>query len=431
MNKPQLIIFGFIGAVALLAVLLLTGALPGLKERPPAPFTLTIWGFRDEPEIWQALTQKYQGEKVKSATINYIKKDPQTYEAELLNELAAGRGPDIFLVKDSWLEKYKDKIRPLPDASLGYQKKNLRNIFVDGAAGAITDENGALLGTPLALDTLALFFNRDYFNSANIPAPPRTWNELIEHSQRLTKLSSVGGIQRSGLALGTAGNVEHAPDILTALIYQSGGLIINTDKKQSAIDSPAAEVALLFYTSFSNSTKKTYSWNAFFENSISAFAKGDTAMALGYAADVPKIAALNPQLNFDVAPLPQAAGAKTQINYGRFQLMTVSRTSQEAEPAWNFLLWLQNKTVQKTYIDSVGLPPARRDLASSKPPREYLTPFYDQALSARIPPLVLGDSLGKIINDMIEAVTSRRFNIPDAVSRAESEINILLKNQQQ
>lgn len=431
MNRAQFIIFGAIGVIVLLALLLLTGILPGLKERPPEPFTLIIWGTGDEEELWKTFAGTYKEENVPSATIEYAQKDPKTYEAELLNALAAGRGPDIFFLSDADLARQRDKIAPLADGLLGYRKRDIKNIFADGAAGAIIGASGALLATPLSLDTLALFFNRDHLNAANIPHPPATWEELLEETKILTRLSSVGGIQRSGIAIGTASNVAHAADILAALILQSGGSFIDPATGESAIDSPATVSALNFYTSFAANTKKSYTWNAFFEPSLRAFANGETAMAIGYAADVPAIAAENPQLNFDVASFPQPAQTAAPLTLGRLNLAAVSRTSTNKDHAWRFLLWLQSENPQKTYIDARGLPPARRDLVASKPPRDYLVPFYDQVLSARTLPVAFGDSLGRILDDMIDAVVNRRFGVEQAITRAANELTAIIPHVEQ
>lgn len=426
MSRPQFIIFGVIGVIVLIAVLLITGVLPGLKERAPEPFTLTIWGSGDEPELWQTIGQTYHEEAAPSATIEYVKKNPQTYEIELLNALAAGRGPDVIFLEDTTLRNYQDKISALPEGSLDYQKKDIKNAFVDGAVNIITDGSGALLATPLSFDTLALFYNRDYLNAANIPLPPATWEELTDQVRILTKLSPVGGIQRSAIALGTGTNVDHAADILAALIYQAGGTFTDPAATQGTLDGPPTVSALSFYTSFANSTKKTYTWNAFFERSLGAFANGDTAMAIGYAKDVPTVASANPQLNFDVAPLPHPTETKTSAAFGRMRLLGVSRTSSQKEQAWRLLLWLQSKSIQKTYADATGLPSARRDLIDSKPPREYLIPFYDQVLRAKTLPAPLGASLERILGDMIDAVVNRRLNVEQAVGRARTEINSVL-----
>lgn len=425
--KPQTLIFSALALIVLLALGVLTGIVPGLKERQPQPFTLTLWGFDDDPAIWEDMARLYH-EELEAASLTYIAKDSKTYEAELLNELAAGRGPDVFLLPGPWLGRYGDKIAALPDGELGYQKRSLKSIFADSAASAVTDERGVLLGTPLALDTLALFYNRDHLNAANISNPPATWEEFTAAAQKLTRLSAVGGIQRSGAALGTASNVEHAGDILLALIYQSDGQVLAADGRTPALKGRAAESALEFYTAFAQATKKSYSWNAFFDNSLTAFAAGEAAMAFGYARDAPEVVLKNPQLNFDIAPLPQPAGAGSAVSIGRLNLMGVARTSGQERQAWRFLLWLQGKNAQKAYAEARGLPPARRDLVNLKPPREYLIPFYDQVLSARLAPTVLADSLDRILGDMIEGVISRRFDIGSAIARAEEGIADKLRN---
>lgn len=428
MNRVQLLIFGTIGLLVVIALALATGVIPGLKEQAPAPFTLTVWGPRNDPELWQTIAQAYRQEAVESATIEYARKDPGTYEAELVNALAAGRGPDIFLATDAMLERHRDKISPLAEGALGYRRQDLRRAFADGVVGALLTDDGSLLGTPLSLDTLALFYNRDRFNAANLPQPPETWEALTDQVRTLTRLSAVGGIQRSGAALGTAANVDHAGDILAALIYQSGGTFIDPGGR-SDIDNPLTLKALAFYTSFAEPTKNAYSWNAFFQPSLRAFAAGETAMAVGYAADVPIVAAANPQLNFDTAPFPQPSAADTPVTLGRLGLAVVSRTSGEQEQTWRFLLWLQGRDTQKVYADAVGLPSARRDLVSSKPPRSYLQPFYDQVLTAKTLPPALAGSLGRILGDMIGGVATRRFSAEQAANRASVEINAILNPQ--
>jgi len=426
MNRAQIIIFGFIVFIVILALLVVTGIIPGLKESPPPPFALTIWGTTDEPDMWQSIANSYRINSVQTATIAYVKKNPLTYEKELVNALASGMGPDIFLLPDIWIEKHLDKVKTLPDGTLGYQKKNLKSIFADHLAEAIITSKNELIGIPLAFDTLGLFFNRDYFNAATIPNPPHTWDELIEDAQKLTKLSDIGTIQRSGVALGTAANVEHSADIFTALLSQGGGRLVNVDATQSALTDQKTNSTLAFYIAFSNVTKKAYSWNLIFENSLDAFARGKTAMAFGYASDIKRIVALNPQLNFDAAKFPQLDLKNRQVNFGRFSLLTVSRTSKQSNQAWAFLLWLEGRDFQKNYIDRAGLPPARRDLVTSAPPRDYLAPFYDQVLSAEVFPTSIANSITPIINDMIDSVVNHRFTIAESIQRASGQLNNIL-----
>lgn len=429
MNKVQLIIFIVIGVIVALALLLLSGVLPGIKPKTAAPFVIEMWSPDDPPELWQEIISQYR-EKFEGATINYVKKDPGTYAAELVNALASGRGPDIFVLKDAELARHMDKIRPLSDGLLGYRKKDLRGVLADALVRATTGSQDELWGVPLYFDTLALLYNRDHFNSANIPAPPKTWDELQDRAKTLTKRSEVGGLKRSGAALGAASNVEHSSDILLDFIYQSRGEFLDRETGRAAIIGPQAQSALAFYASFADPTRKIYSWNSFFENSLSAFAQGNASMAFGYASDIKKISASNPQLNFDAAPMPQLEAGDVQINLGRFSVLTVSRLSKESENAWRFLLWLEEKDIQKKYIDALGLPPSRRDLAAAKPPRDYLATFYDEVLSARTIPIPAGGFFDRVLDAMIENVSSRRFSVESAVARAASDINAALERKQ-
>lgn len=427
MPRAHLIIFAAIGAIALATVLVIVGILPGLRERGPKSFTLTVWSPEDPPRLWEEISAEYRQKEVPAAKFQYRKKDPKTYEAELLNALAAGEGPDVFLVRHTWLDAYGDKTAPLADGDLGYRPETVRGTFADGIADEIVGERGELRGMPLAFDTVALFYNRDYFNAANIPTPARRWEELVEQTQKLTRLSPVGTIQRAGAALGTANNVERAPEILTALIHQSGGMLVNARERTGALEGPATESALAFYVSFATPAKKSYSWSGAMKNSLEAFARGEAAMAFGYASDVKTINAINPHLNFATAPLPQITGEDTQVNVGRFDLFVVSRLSEHPDQAWMFLTWLGESDVNKRYIDTLGLPPARRALVLSRPPREYLGPFYDQVLSARATPVAGGEVIVESIRAMIDAVATGRFSIQDAISRANNEINAALR----
>ena len=429
MSRFQLIVYGAIGVIVLGLLLVLTGVIPGLRNRGPAPFTLTVWGIGDDALVWQRLGDTYQKTVLEAATIRYVRKNPASYEAELVNALASGQSPDIFVLEDAWLEKHRDKIKPLPSGTAGYLRETIKATFPDSISSAIVTDKGELLGTPLVFDTLALFYNRDYLNSANFPNPPQTWGELLEQLKILTTYTEGGTIKRSGIALGTASNVQNAADILLLLMYQSGGRAIETAKRESAIQSPATESALTFYTSFSNPIARTYSWNGAFPLSLEAFAKGDAAMVIGYARDAKRIQALNPQLNFDIAPIPQldAAEDANRVNYGRFSIFAVSRLSKNVEESWKFLVWLQGREPQKTYSDAVELPPARRELAVSQPPREQLVPFYRQILSARILPAAGGGRLTGIINAMIGAAVNRQLTVSQAISRADQEFNELLR----
>ena len=429
LNKAQLIIFGCIGAIILIAILIIYGVIPGLRDPSPEKLTLTVWGF-ENIELWKDIADKYKT-KYSHVTVNYTQKDPAAYESEFLNALASGGGPDVFVLNNAQITKHKEKIWPLPQDVFSFNARNFKNTFFDATSLDLITKDGEILGVPVTVETLALFYNRDFLNSANIPAPPKTWEGTVDAVKKLTTYTEVGTVVRSGIALGTSGNVLHAFDILSALFLQSGVWPFDRDTGKSGFRAEPppvgsrglAESALDFYTSFADTGKRTYSWSSFFPDSLTAFAQEKTAMMLGYPTDFLAIVEKNPHLNFDVSSFPQPANAGTATYYGRYNFETVSRQSKYRDEAWKFLLWLAESENDKAFADALSLPPSRRDLVGGRPPKDYLQVFYDQVLSSKTWLIPDKDKINLIFNEMIDSVVNKNASVEAAVGRADERIN--------
>ena len=58
------------------------------------------------------------------------------------------------------------------------------------------------------------------------------------------------------------------------------------------------------------------------------FVKEDLALYFGYGSERADIMAKNPHLNFDIAPVPQIRGNKTQVTFGRMQGIAIARNAK-------------------------------------------------------------------------------------------------------
>jgi len=429
--RLQFILYGAVVLVVVLAILVVTGVLAPFK---PAPVkgSLVVWDVSSRNNLLQSFFSSYQAQ-FSGVRINYIVKNPDTYAHDLLDALASGAGPDIFVLDTAALSGYRNKIAALPATSPAASE------FMSKAPDVVlSDLTDALniYGMPISVDTLALYYNKDYLNNANIAEPPKTWDEFQDDSRRLTRLSPTGVIQRSGATLGLAANVTHALDIFSALLLQSGNPIYTPkDKTLHLLDtvivggssqSPGVS-ALKFYTNFANPNSPYYTWNSSRPESRSTFAAGNAAFYIGYARDLPQILAENPHLNFGVAPLPQLAiGNRT--SYASYEFFTVSKASASPDIAWSVVSSLFQSAVAKPIIDGLGLPPAHRDLIASAPPNKILQPFYDQVLSARswrIPDITVTT---KIFGAMMEGVVSGRVSANEALSQAQTKLQLVIQN---
>jgi len=427
MTRKQLLVIAG-GVVAMVIVLLIFGF---IKTPKATPATLEIWGLDDEGDL-QELLANYKKEN-KHVTINYKKKPLADYETELINAFAADKGPDIWLIHNTWLPKHKDKIKELPNEL--FSLSDFRTTFVEVVEKDLVDEN-KIYALPLYVDTLALFYNKDILNSAGIPLPPDTWEELITDLDKLIQRNQWGGIEQAGAALGTAENIDHSTDILALLMLQNGTKMVNEDKKSATFDESIyvegkayqpGQDALRFYTDFSNPSKRTYTWNRQMSYSLDAFIEGKVAMMFNYSNQIPTIKDRAPYLNFGISSMPQIKGRNFDIDYANYWAFTVSKKTRVVQEAWKFILYLNQKENAKKYLETVNRPAARRDLVNSQKDDLELGVFTRQSLSAQTWYQVDSNAIETIFANAIESVVLGRANVTKAIQAAADQVTLLMK----
>jgi multiple sugar transport system substrate-binding protein len=382
--------------------------------------TLKYWRVFDEKDSFEEIIKAYEALHP-NVTIEYRKLRTEDYEKELIRALAEGEGPDIFSLHNTKMGEYQNLLQPMPsEVNVTYQvakgtlrkevvlearreptlsQKAFKQQFVDVVAmDAIRDyqpdpEEDAterIFGVPLAVDTLSLFYNEELLNAAGIAEPPKTWEDFMADSIKLTKYDSNGGIIQSGAALGTTKNVERPADILSALMLQNGTVMTDERGRVAFHTIPSGTPegvfpgldAVRFYTDFANPTREAYSWNETFPNNLEAFANGQAAFFLGYSYHIPTLESMAPKLEYSVAKLPQISGSR-EVNYGNYWLETVSKTTKSSDYAWDFLLYAADPDHVGTYLAEAKKPTALRSLISSQLEDETLGVFASQLLTAK------------------------------------------------
>ncbi len=418
-KTQQYIAFGVMGFVVILLLVVL-GILPGLRQKAPASVSIEVWGIDSEESVRDILGSfKAQFPYI---TVNYFALNKNKYEETLINRLAENRGPDVFFLKNSQILKHRDKIFPLPQDSLKFSTVTFRNTFVDGPARELISAQNEILGLPLYIDTLGLYYNKDIFNAAGIAELPRSWEEVISDATKLTTKTQAGDIIKSGIALGDAKSVEYAFQILSTLILQNGDPIVDNQGKP-LITNLSAD-AIRFYTAFSDPARLNL-WTPRFRNSLDALSDGTTAMAFGFSEDARRLQLKNPHLSLGVIPFPQPKNAATQITYGEYYFPTVSKLSKNPDAAWQFIVFLASADSALRYSQKTGLPPARRDVVSQGTLSGILDTFYRQTLIGRswlIPdePLVKG-----IFGDAIQAASTHVMTPEQAAGRIRDQLQLL------
>ena len=341
-----------LGAIILLVVLIFV-IIPRFTKKVE-PITLNYWGLWEPSSTMQAVIADYEAANP-NVKINYSMQSPKNYRTRFLTASGQANPPDIVRIHNTWLPMLKKNLTPAPDSVLttndlaDYYPIVQKN-FVSG---------GKIYALPLEIDGLALLYNEDIFKEAGA-VPPSDWNTLRKLAFDLTKTNAETKIiERSGVAMGTTGNVEHWSDILGLLILQNSG---DPGKPSET----AVQDALTFYTIISTQDK---SWDASQPNSVYAFATGTVAMILAPSWQVSEIKAINPNLNFKVAPAPVLPSA--DMAWASYWGEAVPAGSKTSEAAWKFIKYLSKPEVlQKMYagasqVRALGEPYPLKSLAGT------------------------------------------------------------------
>lgn len=429
---------------ALLVALPLLGATCRRTSVTLPPVTLKFWGVLDEKDAYQTAIDTF----IKlhpNVSIEYRKFRVEEFDRELLDALAEDRGPDVLMVQAPRVREYQTKLLPLPPSlSLAFQfvqgtiKKELvtevrsvpsltvaqfERLFVDQAReDAVLD--GKIYGVPLAVDTLALFYNKELLNTAGIAEPPRLWSPDFQQAvNKLTKRSAQGAFIQHGAVIGTSRNVPYAADLLAVLLMQNGTPM--TDERGRAIfdRSDKAEEALAFYTDFANSGKEVYTWNASQPAGLEVFASGKAAMMFGYASDLPIIRNRAPKLKLGIAPLPQVF-PEAAVNFPDYWVYAVARKSRHPNEAWGFVQTLIEPESAKSYLAATKRPTAIRALIGTQKDDLDLGAFSTQTLTAKH--WYKGVDVAaarRALLELIDAVVARTQEPDDALRTAVGKIN--------
>lgn len=419
-------------ALAVLSIVLLSAGCGGGGNTKAEKITLTIWKPFVESDKMNTIISAYKKQKP-NVTIEYTKKNIENYEEELKDALASGQGPDIFSINNSWLPQYLNKVEPAPEKL--YTLKEYRDAFVDVVSNDFVRDN-KIYGTALWVDSLGLYYNKDLLGTAGIATPPKTWDELARDARMITSQNEDGYFDRSGVAIGTSSNVNRSVDIVYLMMLQAGVIPWSSDGRsprfagsiQRAGQSvnPGAE-ALEFYTSFANPSTANYNWNLESDYSVDAFANGRAGFLYGYSYTRSQIDSKNPNLNYDVAPVPQYDPGQPNVNFASYFGEVVSKQSEQKEAAWDFLKFATSKKTLDAYYAKDKQPSSRRDLIELQTQDLEIGVFAHANLTAKSFFKYNEPKFDAIFEDLIDNILLGGQSITSALSKAQSQANNLVQ----
>jgi len=384
-KKFQTIMLVVFGGIFVFAILVFSQIIPIGRSNQTTEIAgrVTIWGSLPQSYL-QSMIDTLEDEN-DTLSITYEEKNEATFDRELIEALAVGQGPDLFILPHDKILQYQDKVTPIPYDR--YPRQAFQSRYVDMADLLLSDQG--VLGLPFILDPLVMYYNKNLLASRFIVEPPEYWDEFFSFSEQVTEAASVS-VDLSAVALGSFDNINHAKDLLSAMFMQTRNPITQFRRNRylgtlpndfSTIRDFSAQT-LDFYTSFTDPTKTHYSWNTGMASSRDAFLAEDLALYFGYATEARTFLRTNPNINVGVAVLPQMRDMP-KVTYATMQSFALNRASRNPMVA---LQVMQSMTDERLGLGlSLGLqvPPVFTNRLSIRPTDEvHIKAFYDSAIIA-------------------------------------------------
>jgi len=347
--------------IALIALVLLSGC----GRSGEKVLTLAVGGAPKEIEVWEAALARFEAET--GIRVSLIRQPTDTAQRRqgLVVPLQAGQAdPDVFLMDVAWLAQFaaSDWLAPLDEfmAQGGLD----RSVFFERVLALADVLQDRLVALPMNLDGGLLYYRADLLEKFGLPAPPRTWAELVRQAllvQEKLRPERPGfygfvwpGAQYEGLICVF---LEFAASNQAARLIEGGRVRLNTPANLAALSLMRDLIG-----KFKVSPPNTYS--AMKEEEVRLqFQRGDAlfernwpyAWGLHQAPDSPVRGRVG------LARLPHFQGGRSASTLGGWHL-GLSRFSESQPRAWRLIEFLVSAETQKRFALDLGWTPGRRDV---------------------------------------------------------------------
>lgn len=432
MNNFQTILVAIFLAFFVFGVLIFSGIIKiggGSAGKDAISGKVVVWGTIPSSQISEVLSNINVPSD--SFNLSYVQKKDTEYQENIINALAKDGGPDLLILKPEMLLKNSNFIYNIPyDA---YSENLFRSSFIDGA-DILLSKNG-ILGYPLLVDPIVLYYNKNMLSNEGILYPPATWDELFNLNEKLTKKKNDGTILESMIALGQYENVNHVKNILSLLLLQNNNLIMertntgfNLTIKESGVgmDYPFEKI-VNFFLEFSNPSNTAYSWNRSLPNSFDMFISGKLAFYIGNASELFKIQSANPNLSYNFSMIPQTKGINIKRTYGDMYVLVINNKSKNLASAYGVANLMIAPELLRELAISNSLPTASRSLLNEKPKEPYLQSFFESAAVSHSWLDPDREKTDSIFRELIENSFSNKLSVKNSIDKAFNQIDLIVR----
>ncbi|NLN19804.1 MAG: sugar ABC transporter substrate-binding protein [Firmicutes bacterium] len=313
---------------------------------------LTWYIMRNVEELpfWQEMADRHMEKNphVKVTLMNEVSGGV----AKLTTMIASGIPPDVVRGETNWMPEHAASgcfvnLNP-------YITRDRAELKLQEFPQAVMDAfklDGQQYAMPIVVSALVFNYNIPRLQEAGVPPPQPGWNwdDFLTVLRRLTKEEADGRITQYGVSM------DRALNRVQTFLLQNGTDLFDRGYRTVLIDRPESVEALDYVQSLVNQ-HRVASWGG-----NSDFTSGRSAAQLTgpWRRGVHNVL---PDLDWDIAPLPQGKKAASSLYAGGIAILADSRHHEES---WQLVKYLTSTEAQQIWAKNGQSCPARLPVAYS------------------------------------------------------------------
>ncbi|MFI6296531.1 extracellular solute-binding protein [Nonomuraea sp. NPDC050790] len=308
--------------------------------RPQGTVNVWLHGSQDTGRQFQELVHRYMADFQVDVRLLYL--PVGQLDAKLLTAFSGGAPPDVFKIGHWSFPAHAKKNRLAPVDTKALSPQN----YEPGTTAPLTYQ-GVTYGVPIDFNPCLLYYRKDRFEQAGLDPdkPPSTWEEIAEHSGKLTSADG----RRVGLQW-LYGDAQWALMMLTALIKGQGAEFPSLATEQG--------IKALTYMKGIGNPKLSNPLGA-----LGLFYSGEAAMVVSGAFLGPALEKLGKDKltfgkQYGVAPMPTWSGGQSVVPAYTWG-WGVAKDSPNQFTAWHLVNYLQGAPAVTANLDNGIIIPAK------------------------------------------------------------------------
>ncbi len=387
---------------------------------------ITFWAMGAEGENVQPLIRQFEAQhpeiKVKVQSIPW-----GAAHEKLLTAVAGQSTPDLCQLGNTWIPEFQAIGSLLAlDSLVAHSTIVSKDNYFEGIWN--TNIIGrSVYGIPWYVDTRLLFYRKDILAQAGYGQPPQTWDEWLDVSYKIKKLSSAK--QRRYAAFFSL--IYNDWGVPVILILSNGGRLLKNNDCYGAFDEPAAIEAFRFYVKFFEDSLAIRSMTEV-SNIYQGFSDGLFAMMITGPWNVNEIRKRYPELTnrWSTAPIPASANFNSIAGGSS---LVIFKNSKQPEAAWKLIEFLSQPEIQVEFFKlTLDLPAVKAAWEAEviRSDRE-MAAFYTQLEHVvPTPKIAEWEQVAVKIQEHLEKVIFGRVDLEKAVINLNRDVDRILEKRQ-